>query len=103
MRYRADCEEFCGNILDTRNAVSSVSVQEIFKKQTQEIWNRMYPNEPYELDRSTQPSENVVKHTWENQETTKYDLLSAVKRQASFFYQVIKKSARCRRLNFNLI
>lgn len=90
VRYKADCEEFYGKILGNQNVVSSV--QGVSKKQTEEIWKQMYPNEPYELDMSTQFADNVVEIPSGTPETTKYDLHSAVKRQSSFFYQVMKIS-----------
>ncbi|KAK0576735.1 hypothetical protein LWI29_022531 [Acer saccharum] len=86
VRYKADCEEFYGKILGNQDVVSSV--QGVSKKQTEEIWKRMYPNEPYELDMSTQFADSVAEIPSGTPETTKYDLHSAVKRQSSFFYQV---------------
>ncbi|EOY15544.1 Uncharacterized protein TCM_034563 [Theobroma cacao] len=83
--YKADCKELYGRILDNQNVISSTRA--ICRKQTEEIWKRMYPDEPYEL--------NTITHFLENVEdfqrvpkSTEYDLISAVKRQSLFFYQV---------------
>ncbi|RZC51893.1 hypothetical protein C5167_020323 [Papaver somniferum] len=88
VRYKTDCEEFYGQILDNVNVISKV--QGGSTKQTEEIWNQLYPNEPYELDlRATVEHETseILSHA---PESTTYDLVSAVKRQNSFFYQVSK-------------
>ncbi|KAK9163477.1 hypothetical protein Syun_004379 [Stephania yunnanensis] len=45
IRYKADCEEFYGRILDNKNVVSTV--QGASGKKSEEIWNRLYPGEPY--------------------------------------------------------
>ncbi|KAK6277701.1 hypothetical protein POUND7_018024 [Theobroma cacao] len=81
--YKADCKELYGRILDNQNVISST--RGICRKQTEEIWKRMYPDEPYEL--------NTITHFLENVEdfqrvpkSTEYDLISAVKRQSLFFY-----------------
>ncbi|WRX29981.1 Glycine-rich domain-containing protein-like - like 3 [Theobroma cacao] len=83
--YKADCKELYGRILDNQNVISSTRA--ICRKQTEEIWKRMYPDEPYVL--------NTITHFLENVEdfqrvpkSTEYDLISAVKRQSLFFYQV---------------
>ncbi|KAI3935811.1 hypothetical protein MKX01_032995, partial [Papaver californicum] len=90
VRYKTDCEEFYGQILDYVNVVSKV--QGTSTKQTEEIWNQLYPNEPYELElRGTFP-EGTSEILSDAPESTKYDLVSAVKRQSSFFYQVSKPS-----------
>ncbi|CAK7347306.1 unnamed protein product [Dovyalis caffra] len=84
--HRNDCKELYGRILGTRNVVSST--QAVCKKQTEEFWNRIYPNEPYELNPSTQLVEGIGEHILVAQKSTNYDLVSAVKRQRSFYYQV---------------
>jgi len=92
--YRNDCKELYGSILGTWNVVSST--QAVCKKQTEEFWNRTYPTEPYELNPSTQLVEGVGEAILGAQKSTEYDLVSAVKRQSSFYYQVIKKEIqRC--------
>jgi hypothetical protein len=92
--YRNDCKELYGRILGTWNVVSST--QAVCKKQTEEFWNRTYPTEQYELNPSTQLVEGVGEAILGAQKSTEYDLVSAVKRQSSFYYQVIKKEIqRC--------
>ncbi|KAG6648661.1 hypothetical protein CIPAW_07G161800 [Carya illinoinensis] len=86
VRYKDDCEELYGRVLDNWNVASSV--QGTCKKQTEEIWNIMYPIEPYELDPSSQLTENFGAIVMGASESTDYDLHSAVKRQCPFFYQV---------------
>lgn len=83
VRYKSDCEELYGRIFDSSDVVSTV--QGICGRQTEEIWNKMYPDEPYHADLVNISSEantiRLVKYI-------KYDLVSAAKRQSPFFYQV---------------
>lgn len=65
------------------------SVQGSCKGQTEEIWNSMYPEEPYNLDLNKALSEDISERISGLEKCTKYDLISAVKRQSPFFYQVI--------------
>ncbi|KAG4194812.1 hypothetical protein ERO13_A06G074100v2 [Gossypium hirsutum] len=82
VRYKADCEELYGRILDNKNVMSAISTT--CRRQTEEIWKRMYPYEPYELNMSSQFLKNFINSSM----STHYDLVSAVKRQSPFFYQV---------------
>ncbi|XP_071728748.1 glycine-rich domain-containing protein 1-like [Rutidosis leptorrhynchoides] len=86
VRYTADCKELFGTILDPCGVVIS-SVEGTCKKESEELWNTMYPDEPYELD-----FENGYQSFTNNNlmvsPSTKYDLVSAVERQSSFYYQV---------------
>ena len=86
VQYKTDCEKLYGQILDNSNVVSSV--QGNCKRQTEEIWNRMYPEEPYNFNITHALSENVSQMLSGLEKYTKYDLVSAVKRQSPFFYQV---------------
>ncbi|KAF7817067.1 glycine-rich domain-containing protein 1 [Senna tora] len=87
VRYKTDCMELYGKILDNSNVISSI--QATSKVQTERIWKTVYPNEPYELDLNNDSLQECVESYLGNSEsTTKYDLISAVKRQSSFFYQV---------------
>ncbi|EOX91856.1 Uncharacterized protein TCM_000919 [Theobroma cacao] len=86
VRYKSDCEELYGRILDNSNVVSSL--QCTCKRQTEEIWNRLYPDEPYDFDLTKALSENASQTLSGLEKHTKYDLISAVKRQSPFFYQV---------------
>uniref|UniRef100_A0A5B7BIP7 Glycine-rich domain-containing protein 1 n=1 Tax=Davidia involucrata TaxID=16924 RepID=A0A5B7BIP7_DAVIN len=85
-RYKSDCEEFYGRILDNHNVVSSV--QGTSKKETEEIWNKLYPDEPYNFDSTRAFSYDISEKVSAAKKYTKYDLVSAVKRQGPFFYQV---------------
>jgi len=92
VRYKTDCTELYGRILGNSNVLSST--QGTSKEESEKIWDSMYPSEPYEL---VGPNNYSLQGFAENfleakQSTTNYDLISAVKRQNTFFYQVIKKS-----------
>lgn len=89
MRYKSDCEALYGRILDNFDVVSS-SVQGICGRQTEEIWNKMYPDEPYNADLMNVPSEDISERIVKLAKYTKYDLVSAAKRQGPFFYQVME-------------
>ncbi|KAF9667563.1 hypothetical protein SADUNF_Sadunf15G0036300 [Salix dunnii] len=84
LRYKSDCVELYGKILDYSDVVSSV--KGACKKQTEEIWNRFYPDERYDFDLAFSEAVNEKISTLEK--CTNYDLVSAVKRQSPFFYQV---------------
>ncbi|KAK1291176.1 hypothetical protein QJS10_CPB17g02446 [Acorus calamus] len=90
VQYKADCEAFYGRILSNKNVRSIV--QGCSKVETAHIWNHLYPEEVYELDYgrflSVKSDETFSGAT----ETITYDLASAVKRQATFFYQVSRPS-----------
>lgn len=82
--------ELYGRILDDWNVVSST--QGTSKEETEKIWKTMYPSEPYEIDLNNDESvQDFVENylgALESQSTTNYDLISAVKRQTTFYYQV---------------
>ncbi|GMI67977.1 GLYCINE RICH DOMAIN PROTEIN 2 [Hibiscus trionum] len=84
--YKSDCEELYGMILDNANVVSSL--QGTCKRQTEAIWSRLYPDEPYDFDSTKALSENASEALSALAKHTEYDLISAVKRQSPFFYQV---------------
>lgn len=86
MQYKIDCQELYGGILDNWNVLSSV--QGTCTKQTEAIWNRMYPSEPYELDINGNSPKSGAGNTMGAPRDGGYDLVAAVKRQSSFFYQV---------------
>ncbi|XVF61462.1 hypothetical protein PTKIN_Ptkin08bG0131200 [Pterospermum kingtungense] len=86
VRYKSDCEELYGRILDNSNVVSSV--QGTCTRQTEEIWTRFYPNETYDFDLTKASSENASETVPGLEKHTNYDLISAVKRQSPFFFQV---------------
>lgn len=89
VRYISDCEELYGKVLDNYNVVSSV--QGFDKRETQEIWNELYPNESYEFDMSRALSSEVSETVYGTQTFSKYDFVLAIERQKGFFYQVILK------------
>ncbi|KAG8090519.1 hypothetical protein GUJ93_ZPchr0011g28432 [Zizania palustris] len=85
VQYIKDCKRLYGRILDNSNVESSIRTD--CKHQAEKFWTEQYPNEPFELE-YTSPSDNSI---YANTGATKhisYDLVSAVKRQSSFFYQV---------------
>ncbi|XP_074275365.1 glycine-rich domain-containing protein 1-like [Silene latifolia] len=86
IRYKVDCQKLYGTILGNRNVISSV--QATSKNATEEIWNKLYPDEPYELDINRPFSEDIIKNHPDNNKFTSYDLVAAVKRQSSFTFQV---------------
>ncbi|CAN8283927.1 unnamed protein product [Cochlearia groenlandica] len=86
VRYKSDCEEFYGRVLDNSGVVSSVNG--ICKLETEGLWKRLYPEEPYDIDLSKIDSENVSEKDSTLEKCTKYDLVLAVKRQSPFYYQV---------------
>ncbi|KAK4477409.1 hypothetical protein RD792_016630 [Penstemon davidsonii] len=84
VRYKSDCEEFYGRILDNQNVVSSMKGTS--RMATEEIWKTLYPDEPFELDSASALEDNIVPKAVEK--CTTYDLISAVQRQSPFLYQV---------------
>ncbi|XP_015065966.1 glycine-rich domain-containing protein 1 [Solanum pennellii] len=86
IRYKTDCEELYGRILDNHNVVSSV--KGISQMETEETWKHLYPNEPYDLDSARAVSDNNPAQILKSEKCSTYDLVSAVKRQSPFFYQV---------------
>ncbi|KAL1315721.1 hypothetical protein AAHE18_15G005800 [Arachis hypogaea] len=86
VRYKSDCEELYGRMLDNFGVVSTV--EGVCSRQTEEIWNKMYPNEPYNVDLTNLLPEDISERISSLAKYTKYDLVSAAKRQSPFFYQV---------------
>lgn len=86
VRYKQDCEEFYGRILDSQNVVSSLEGDS--RRSTEDIWKTLYPGEPYELDSECVHQDNMCGQRVAVEKCTKYDLISAVQRQSPFFYQV---------------
>ena len=97
VRYKFDCDQFYGRILDNCNVVSSV--QGTSKGETEQIWNGLHPNEPYDFDMSSA----FIQKSSGDGKYTQYDLLLAIKRQIPFFYQASNKTVflllqlQCRR------
>lgn len=66
------------------------SIQGISSRETKEIWNKLYPNEPYDFDMTRgEFSETVLDGT---QSFSTYDFTLAIERQSPFFYQVASLS-----------
>ena len=86
VRYKTDCEELYGRVLD--NFGVATTVEGICGWQTEEIWNKLYPDEPYNADLVNLLPEDISKRISKLEKYTKYDLISAAKRQSPFFYQV---------------
>ncbi|XP_073057955.1 glycine-rich domain-containing protein 1-like isoform X1 [Primulina eburnea] len=85
VRYKSDCEEFYGRILDNENVVSSLDVPS--GSETEKVWKMLYSGEHYDLDFSSALQENAYPKKGDNK-CTKYDLILAVQRQSPFCYQV---------------
>ncbi|WZZ63899.1 hypothetical protein YC2023_075269 [Brassica napus] len=83
-RYKSDCEEFYGRVLDNSGIVSSANGS--CKLQTEKLWKRLYPMEPCDLDLDKAISEPISPL----EKCTTYDLVSAAKRQSSFYLEVSK-------------
>ncbi|KAK4410110.1 Glycine-rich domain-containing protein 2 [Sesamum angolense] len=86
VRYKLDCKEFYGRILDNQDVVSSAG--EASRSTTEEVWKTLYPGEPYELDLNSARQDNIHGRNVGGVKCTKYDLIAAVQRQTPFFYQV---------------
>nr|VDD59951.1 unnamed protein product [Brassica oleracea] len=82
VRYKSDCEEFYGRVLDNSGIVSSANGS--CKLQTEKLWKRLYPMEPCDLDLDKAISEPISPL----EKCTTYDLVSAAKRQSSFYLEV---------------
>ncbi|KAL9245916.1 hypothetical protein vseg_019513 [Gypsophila vaccaria] len=89
-RYLFDCKQLYGKLLGCYKVISSIAASEESVSATVEIWNKMYPEEPYELDINSSFSEDAVQSGSQNEKFTSYDLLDAVKRQIPFTYQLSK-------------
>lgn len=81
-----DCERVYGRILDNKNVESSVRAES--KDLSRNIWTEFYPEEPFELDYSTISSQKCVDVNFGAAGAITYDLVAAVQRQTSFYYQV---------------
>ncbi|XP_074301792.1 glycine-rich domain-containing protein 1-like [Silene latifolia] len=86
VRYKFDCEKLFGRILTNHKVMSSI--QATSKSTSEDIWSKLYPEEPYELDLERPFSEESLQKSSLTQKITNYDLIAAVKRQTGFTYQV---------------
>ncbi|KAJ0858809.1 putative Glycine-rich domain-containing protein [Helianthus annuus] len=87
VRYMVDCIELFGKVLDPGCVVVS-SVEGACKKQSEEIWSKKYPQERYELNFGDHSIKNDTHSRLPDVPSTNYDLISAVKRQSSFYHKV---------------
>lgn len=88
IQYKKDCEKLYGRVLDNKNVQSTV--EDKLGHQTAEVWSMFCPDEPFELEPGSYSAEtNIIKHT-DTVNSITYDLVSAVNRQSSFYYQVCR-------------
>ena len=78
--YKKDLERLYGRMLNHNPEI-------LYKdpSKTKKLWNKMWPNEPFEMETEAKYNLDEQKH---HQSQFEYDILSAVQRQKLFFYQV---------------
>ncbi|XP_063937933.1 glycine-rich domain-containing protein 1-like isoform X3 [Daucus carota subsp. sativus] len=86
VRYISDCKKFYGRILDNCNVLSSI--EGTSGRETEKIWGRLYPDEPYSFDPDTSCWDKTLDNAADAEKHTTYDLVLAIERQSPFFYQV---------------
>ncbi|CAD6256017.1 unnamed protein product [Miscanthus lutarioriparius] len=85
VQYIRDCKKVYGRILNNNNVESSTQTKSTL--QSEKIWKELYPEEPFELV-FTRTSDVAMDVNPGAAEDITYDLVSAVKRQSSFYYQL---------------
>lgn len=90
VQYIRDCKKVYGRILNNNNVESSTQTKSTL--QSEKIWKELYPEEPFELV-FTRTSDVAMDVNPGAAEDITYDLVSAVKRQSSFYYQVFAQSS----------
>ena len=88
VQYIRDCKKVYGRILNNDNVESSIGTKS--KIQSEKVWKELYPEEPFELEYTGSPETTMDVNSGAT-EGIFYDLISAVKRQSSFCYQVFKQ------------
>ena len=88
VQYIRDCKKVYGRILNNDNVESSIRAKS--KIQSEKVWKALYPEEPFELEYTGSPETTMDVNSGAT-EGIFYDLISAVKRQSSFCYQVFKQ------------
>ncbi|CAN8288612.1 unnamed protein product, partial [Cochlearia groenlandica] len=88
VRYTSDCQQFYGKVLGNCGIVSSTIESGSFKTNSENLWKSLYPMEPYNIDLDKAISE--PKDISGLEKCTTYNLVSAVKRQSSFYSKVLK-------------
>lgn len=86
VQYIRDCKKVYGRILNNNNVESSIQSKSTL--QSEKLWKELYPEEPFEL-LFTRTSDMAMDVSPGAAEDITYDLVSAVKRQSSFYYQVL--------------
>lgn len=89
VQYIRDCKKVYGRILNNYNVESSTQTKSTL--QSEKVWKELYPEEPFEL-LFTRTSDIAMDVNPGAAEDITYDLVSAVKRQSSFYYQVPAQS-----------
>lgn len=85
VQYIRDCKKVYGRILNNDNVESSTRTKSTV--QSEKVWKELYPEEPFQLE-FTSSSDTAMDVNPEAADDITYDLVSAVKRQSSFYYQV---------------
>ena len=99
-RYIKDCEELYGRVLDA--PMVNPADKDAAMEATMKLWMRLYPDEPFNIDFSHIQSQEATGSfsTKENGDSSykagkiTYNLVDAVARQQSFFYQVCNASIK---------
>ena len=99
-RYIKDCEELYGRVLDA--PMVNPADKDAAMEATMKLWMRLYPDEPFNIDFSHIQSQEATGSfsTKENGDYSykagkiTYNLVDAVARQQSFFYQVCNASIK---------
>ncbi len=80
--YHADCTRLCGTANAPDHKLHTPAAVQQAKFEAKQIWDTMYPTEPFDVDFSNIPQD--LQYTPQ----VSYNLLEATQRQHSFFYQV---------------
>ncbi|CAN8288542.1 unnamed protein product [Cochlearia groenlandica] len=86
VRYISDCKQLYGKVLDNYGIVSSTNG--CFQSETENLWKRLYPMESYNINLDKAICNPIDISSLEK--CTTYDLISAVKRQSSFYSRVLR-------------
>jgi hypothetical protein len=91
VQYIRDCKKVYGRILNNNNVESSTQTKSTLE--SEKVWKELYPEEPFELLFTRTFDTAVDVNPAGAEEDITYDLVSAVKRQSSFYYQVLAHSS----------
>lgn len=84
IQYAEDCERLYGRLLGVHHIEQDTTLVETTTEKTKELWMKHYPDEEYSL----QLTQNGASEFERRETGIKYDLVGAVTRQNSFYYQV---------------